>query len=182
MSAFWLRLVLWNFPYKTKLSLLISKLASLRTSWETLGMSVYSGYWGEHFETHLFGLPIRTLARSKSYVKPTCVILTFDAWFTFNFTELICLKNLEIWKFHGDDNLKRHIFSVHERTKNYSRKFCPDFFPKNSAKIKYLTMEEFREESSASTDENVESLLFVKIRVCFLRQIILITFRAFLKT
>ena len=43
-------------------------------------------------------------------------------------------------------------------------------------------MEEFREESSASTDENVESLLFVKIRVCFLRQIILITFRAFLKT
>ena len=57
------------------------------------------------------------------------------------------------------------MVSAHEKRKNYSGIFSPDFFPKDSAKIKYLTMEECHEKSSASTNENIDSPQFVKIKV-----------------
>ena len=57
------------------------------------------------------------------------------------------------------------ILSAFMKRRRITREFCPDFFPKESAKIKNLIMEECREKPSETTDENIESLQFVKINV-----------------
>ena len=81
-----------------------------------------------------------TYSQAKN-LRSTCIIVYLD-------TE-------KIWKFHVDDWKEEELLG----------RILSEFFLKDSAKIKYLTMEGFREKPSSSTDENIESLQFVKIKV-----------------